>query len=129
MTPQATIVARVQERWSAAFAQRDLPRLVSLYTADALFYGSKAELFRGHDGVHRYFAGLSPAFKRARFAQPALIMPTPQVIAASGPVVFEAEDAGPLRLLSYRMTHILVDQRGDWLIATHHASPAPDADP
>jgi len=125
MAHWAEIVAGVQAEWADAFERRDIPALAALYTADAAFYGSRPELYRGRDGVESYFAALPPRFKRALFATPALVTLAPGAVAASGPVTFETEENGTVRLLHYRMTHVVVEQDGRCLIATHHASPVP----
>ena len=119
------VVAGVQAAWAGAFERRDVPALAALYAPDAAFYGSRAELYRGREGVTRYFTVLPPRFKRAVFGTPALVPLAPGAVAASGPVTFETEEDGTARFLRYRMTHVLVEGGGRWLIATHHASPEP----
>ena len=121
----AGIVAAMHAAWQDAFAQRDPGLLASLYTADALFYGSAETLYRGRDGVRAYFTQLPPRFKRARFAEAAVVVLARDVIAASGPVAFAVEQDGVATTLPYRMTHVLCWQDCAWLIATHHASPVP----
>ena len=121
----AEIVAGVQAAWADAFGRRDVPALAAFYTPDAAFYGSSAELFRGQDGVARYFTLLPPRFKRARFAAPALVVLAPEAVAASGPVTFETAENGVVETLRYRMTHVMVQRDGHTRIATHHASPEP----
>lgn len=118
-------VALVQAVWQEAFAARDVPMLVRLYTEDAAFYGSQAELLCGHAGVFNYFSKLPSRFRRARFAESALVLPTPGVIVASGPVTFDVEDEGTSCALLYRVTQVFVERDRVWLIAAHHASPRP----
>ena len=121
----ADIVVCLQAAWAEAFERRDVQALAALYTADAAFYGSRAELYRGREGVTDYFTVLPPRFKRARFDRPALVALAPGAVAASGPVTFETSEEGAVRLLRYRMTHVVVERDGRCLIATHHASPEP----
>lgn len=123
--PCNSIVATLQNCWSTAFAKRDLANLVALYTENTVFYGSQSQLYRGHDGVRSYFSALSPHFKTVQFGSSAIISLAQCAIASSGPVYFVVEKNGRSRQLFYRMTHVLVEQSGRWLIATHHASPQP----
>lgn len=121
----AAVVATIQAAWCRAFASRDIDALVALYAADAQFYGSVAELFIGQDGVRRYFALLSPRYRWARFATPALMLPAAGVIAAAGPVRFGVEDDSVAGELAYRMTHVIARRDAAWRIVLHHASPKP----
>ena len=125
MSWQQEIAPAIQNCWSDAFNKRDLSRLVGLYTDDATLYGLEAELYRGHRGLMRYFSELSPRYKRAQYGSAVLVPLTPGAVAASGPVVFEVEQDGQLVSQLYRMTHVLVERDGRWLIAAHHASPEP----
>ncbi len=118
-------VTGIQAAWAEAFANRDVARLESLYTDDAVFYGSAPPLYRGRQGVRQYFSQLSPRFQRARFAEATVVVLAPTAIAASGGVDFAAEQDGVQMTLPYRMTHVLVLRGEAWLIATHHASPVP----
>lgn len=124
MTDEA-IVAAVHAAWTDAFAPREPARLAALYTDDATLYGSTATLHRGRAGVHDYFAGLSERFLRVTFWPWAIVVPAPRVLAASGPVTFAIGSNGTVRDMPYRMTHVLVQRGARWLIAAHHASPAP----
>ena len=121
----AEVVTDVQAAWADAFRHRDVPRLAPLYTVDALFHGSRGELYQGRAGVAEYCAVLPPRFKRARFDTPALVVLTPGALAASGPVTFETEVGETVEVLRYRMTHVYVERDGRHLIAAHHASPEP----
>jgi uncharacterized protein (TIGR02246 family) len=115
----------VQAAWSDAFEKRDIDRLVALYAPDATFWGSTNDLHTDADGVRSYFADLSPTYKRSRYEAPHVLRLAPDVLAASGYVVFVREVDGKDVQLPYRMTHVLVRREGAWKIAIHHASPQP----
>ena len=92
------IVAGIMAKWAAAFSRLDAAALTSLYSKNALFFGSNPNLYRGNDGVKAYFEGLprwqSPSvqFTDVRTAQAAA-----DVINVAGTASFTVEkDAEPL---------------------------------
>lgn len=105
--------------WVAAFNSHDLDQHVSLYTEDAMLFGSTEELYRGHEGVRRYFGGL-PANATVRSYPPPVVLHLGDGIALTAGYVDFAD--GEI-LLPYRMTWTLVRKDGDWRIVQHHGSP------
>lgn len=110
----SAVVTNIHAAWTEAFARRDVARLEALYTPDAAFYGSAPQLYRGREGVRRYFTQLPTRFKRARFADAAVVVLAPTAIAASGLVEFASEQDGVHATLPYRMTQVLTQQSGTW---------------
>jgi ketosteroid isomerase-like protein len=115
------IVSGIMGRWAAAFGKLDANALASLYSGNAFFFGSNPNLYRGHDGVTAYFAGLprwsSPSvqFTDVKTAQAA-----PDVINVAGTASFVVEkDAEPLVV---KISWVIVREDGDWKIVSHHVS-------
>jgi uncharacterized protein (TIGR02246 family) len=115
----------VQAEWSDAFEKRDVDRLIGLYAPQTAFWGSTNELHTDPEGVRSYFVDLPSTYKRSHYEVPHVLRLGPDVLAASGYVVFVREVDGKDVQLPYRMTHVLVRRAGAWKIATHHASPQP----
>ncbi|WP_158803744.1 MULTISPECIES: nuclear transport factor 2 family protein [unclassified Acidisoma] len=115
----------VQKEWKAAFEARDLQRLGDLYAEKTAFYGSTAAFYDTPDGVRTYFTLLPPSYKRCEYAVPNIVRLGPEAMGATGEVMFYREDDGKEVELPFRMTHVLVREKGRWKIATHHASPRP----
>ncbi len=101
---------------------RDPERLAALYTEDACFYGSTTELYRGRDGVLRYFCKLPLKYKRAQFGEPALAVLGPDTVVAAGPVAFEIESDGAIKTMPYRITQVVIRRSERWLIAAHRGT-------
>jgi uncharacterized protein (TIGR02246 family) len=115
------IVSGIMRKWAAAFSKLDASALASLYSKNAFFFGSNPNLYRGHDGVTAYFAGLprwqSPSvqFTDVRTAQAAA-----DLINVAGTASFVVEaDAEPLVV---QITWVVVREDGDWKIVSHHVS-------
>ena len=58
MSATDDIVSGIMAKWAAAFSKLDADALASLYSKNALFFGSNPTLYRGQDGVAAYFNGL-----------------------------------------------------------------------
>ena len=115
------IVAGIMAKWAAAFSRLDAAALTSLYSKNALFFGSNPNLYRGNDGVKAYFEGLprwqSPSvqFTDVRTAQAAA-----DLINVAGTASFTVEkDAEPLVV---KITWVIVREDGEWKIVSHHVS-------
>ena len=115
------IVAGIMAKWAAAFSRLDAAALTSLYSKNALFFGSNPNLYRGNDGVKAYFEGLprwqSPSvqFTDVRTAQAAA-----DVINVAGTASFTVEkDAEPLVV---KITWVIIREGGEWKIVSHHVS-------
>ena len=118
-------VSGIIEKWSAAFNKLDAGALSSLYSKSAFFFGSKSQLYRGHDGVAAYFNELprwpSPTvqFSDVRTAQV-----NADLINFAGLASFVVEEgAVPL---SVKITWVIAREDGNWKIVSHHvSSPTP----
>ena len=118
-------VSGIIEKWSAAFNKLDAGALSSLYSKSAFFFGSKSQLYRGHDGVAAYFNELprwpSPTvqFSDVRTAQV-----NADLINFAGLASFVVEQgAVPL---SVKITWVIAREDGNWKIVSHHvSSPTP----
>jgi uncharacterized protein (TIGR02246 family) len=119
----APVAESIQRRWAQAFARSDVDALASLYTQDALFFGSKPDLYRGQGGVREYFESLTKGYESATFAHSHVVAISPEVIVSAGFVTFAGAHDGRRFSLPYRMSWTLVRSGGEWRIASHHASP------
>ena len=116
-------VVHMQRRWSEAFARADADALASLYTEDALFFGSMPDLYLQRSGVRRYFETLPKGYEGAAFGETHAVEIGHDVIASAGFVTFTGERDGKHFSLLYRMSWTLVRTGAEWRIASHHASP------
>jgi len=114
------VVSEIIQKWSTAFNRLDADTLASLYSSSALFYGSKPLLYRGREGVAAYFNALprwtSPA---VRFDVVSALV-RPEVINVAGTASFVVDEGS--EPLSVKITWVLVEEEGDWKIASHHVS-------
>ena len=115
------IVSAIMGKWAAAFSKLDAKALASLYARNAFFFGSNPNLYRGHDGVTAYFAGLprwsSPS---VQFADVATAQASPDLINVAGTASFVVEQDAEPRVV--KITWVIVREDGDWKIVSHHVS-------
>ena len=114
-------VSGIIERWSAAFEKLDAQALASLYSRSAFFFGSKASLYRGHDGVAAYFDALprwsSPTVE---FTDRATAQVSSDLINFAAMACFVVGDDTPP--LSVKISWVIAREDGDWKIVSHHVS-------
>jgi ketosteroid isomerase-like protein len=115
------IVSGIMSRWAAAFSRLDAKALSSLYSKNAFFFGSNPNLYRGHDGVQAYFAGLprwpSPT---VQFTDIKTALAASDLVNVAGTASFAVEQgADPLVV---KITWVIVREDGDWKIVSHHVS-------
>jgi uncharacterized protein (TIGR02246 family) len=121
MSATDDIVSGIMERWAANFAAFDPDAQASLYSNNALFFGSKPVLYRGRDGVASYFNGLPKWRSRsARFSDVVAVPAGPDLINVAGTATFVA-DEGAINL-SVKITWVIVREDDDWKIVSHHVS-------
>ena len=84
----------VRAKWEQAYNAADADKFVSLYTKDALLFGSTAQLFTGSDGVRTYFSKLPPGIK-AKMGDQQTIAVGPNVLLSSGFADFILKDTLP----------------------------------
>jgi uncharacterized protein (TIGR02246 family) len=120
--PADDTVSAIAEKWSAGFNKLDAEAIASLYSKNALFYGSTPPLFKGKEGVTAYFNAL-PRWK-SPMVQFSDLVTTPvgaDIINVAGTASFIlAENAPPV---AFRLTWVIVREDGDWKILSHHVSP------
>lgn len=114
-------VSGIIGRWSAAFNRLDAATLASLYSRNVFFFGSKSQLYRGHEGVAAYFSALprwsSPT---VQFTDRATAQVNPDLINFAAIATFVVEEgAAPL---SVKITWVIAREGGDWKIVSHHVS-------
>jgi uncharacterized protein (TIGR02246 family) len=122
MSATDDIVSGIMAKWAENFGKFDADAQASLYSKNALFYGSKPTLYRGRDGVASYFKGLPTWRSRsAQFSDVVAVQAGPDVINVAGIATFVA-DEGAINL-SVKITWVIVREDGDWKIVSHHVSP------
>lgn len=114
-------VSGIIGKWSTAFNRLDAATLASLYSKRVFFFGSKSQLYRGHEGVAAYFNALprwgSPT---VQFTDRTTAQVNPDLINFAAIATFVVEEgAAPL---SVKITWVITREDGDWKIASHHVS-------
>src|SRR5882762_5399113 len=120
--PAEQAVSGIIEKWSASFTKLDADGLASLYSKNALFFGSTPPLYKGKEGVAAYFNTL-PRWKSPTVQFTDLVT-TPigsDVINVAGTASFVVSENAPP--VSFRLTWVIIREDGDWKIASHHVSP------
>lgn len=118
MTSNSTVEGLLAA-WIEAFNSHDLDRHMSLYTEDAVLFGSVAELQIGRDTIRRYFSKRGPGVHVVSYPMPLVRHLSDGIAITAGHVDFADGDTP----MPYRMTWVLVRQNGGWRIAQHHGSP------
>jgi len=113
-------VAAIIAKWSAAFNKLDAKTLAQLYSKHALFFGSKASLYRGNDGVASYFNGL-PRWRAptVQFTDAVAELVNHDLINFAGTANFTVDPDPPL---SVKITWVIAREDGGWKIVSHHVS-------
>jgi len=113
-------VAQIIEKWSAGFRKLDAEALALLYSKSVFFFGSNSLLYRGRQGVADYFNALprwnSPT---VRF-DVVTAQVSPDVINVAGTAAFVFDASGEPLLV--KITWVIVQDDGEWTIASHHVS-------
>jgi ketosteroid isomerase-like protein len=113
------IASGIMAQWAAAFAKLDADALSSLYSMHALFYGSNPALYRGRDGVKRYFGGL-PRWQSqsVKFTDVVTEAVGADVVSMAGTANFAFDKD----TLTVKITWVIVREDGGWKILSHHVS-------
>jgi uncharacterized protein (TIGR02246 family) len=114
-------VSGIMERWAAGFRKLDAEALASLYSKNALFFGSNPSLYRGRHGVASYFNAL-PRWKSptVQFSDVVITPVGPDVINLAATASFEVREEA--LNLSVKLTWVIARENGDWQIISHHVS-------
>jgi ketosteroid isomerase-like protein len=119
--PADDAIAAALQKWSDAFAKKDWDSMTSLYSKDALFYGSTPPLYRGLDGVKAYFNALPPMVgATVAFKDMAVVPIGSDLINIAGIATFTVPGA-PAPFV-FRITQSYVNEGGTWKIVSHHVS-------
>ena len=115
------IVSGIMARWADNFSKFDADAQASLYSKNALFFGSKPTLYRGKDGVAAYFNGLQKWRSReVQFTDVVVVPAGDDVINVAGIANFVIDEGATT--LSVKITWVIVREDGDWKIVSHHVS-------
>ena len=114
-------VSGIMKKWAAGINRLDARALASLYSDSAFFFGSNPSLYRGKAGVETYFNALprwnSPT---VQFAEVATAQVGSDVINVAARASFDV--GGDVSPLSVKLTWVIVREKGEWKIASHHVS-------
>lgn len=121
MSATDDIVSGIMARWAENFSRFDTDAQASLYSKNALFYGSKPTLFRGRDGVASYFNGLQKwRSRQVQFTDVVAVPAGDDLINVAGIANFVIDEGATD--LSVKITWVIVREDGDWKIVSHHVS-------
>jgi uncharacterized protein (TIGR02246 family) len=121
MSATDDIVSGIMERWAENFSKFDADAQASLYSKNALFFGSKPTLYRGQDGVASYFNGLAKwRSRQVQFTDVVVVPAGDDVINVAGIANFVIDEGATN--LSVKITWVIVREDGDWKIVSHHVS-------
>jgi ketosteroid isomerase-like protein len=121
MSATDDIVSGIMAKWAENFGKFDTVGQASLYSKNALFYGSKPTLYRGRDGVASYFNGLAKwSCREVTFADVVAVPAGDDVINVAGIANFVIDKGATS--LSVKLTWVIVREDGDWKIVSHHVS-------
>lgn len=122
MSATDDIVSGIMAKWADIFSRFDAEAQASLYSNNALFYGSKPTLYRGRDGVASYFNGLAKwSSREVTFTDVVAVPAGDHVINVAGIANFVIDKGATS--LSVKITWVIVREDGDWKIVSHHVSP------
>ncbi len=121
MSATDDIVSGIMAKWAANFSKFDADAQASLYSKNALFFGSKPTLYRGQDGVASYFNGLQKwRSRQVQFTDVVVVPAGDDVINVAGIANFVIDEGATN--LSVKITWVIVREDGDWKIVSHHVS-------
>jgi uncharacterized protein (TIGR02246 family) len=121
MSATDDIVSGIMARWAENFSKFDAEAQASLYSKNALFFGSKPVLYRGRDGVASYFNGLQKwRSRQVQFTDVVVVPAGDDVINVAGIANFVIDEGATN--LSVKITWVIVREDGDWKIVNHHVS-------
>jgi uncharacterized protein (TIGR02246 family) len=121
MSATDDIVFGMMAKWADNFSKFDADAQASLYSKNALFFGSKPTLYRGQDGVASYFNGLQKWRSReVQFTDVVAVPAGDNVINVAGIANFVIDEGATN--LSVKITWVIVREDGDWKIVSHHVS-------
>jgi uncharacterized protein (TIGR02246 family) len=121
MSATDDIVSGIMAKWADNFSKFDADAQASLYSRNALFFGSKPTLYQGQDGVASYFNGLKKWRSReVQFTDVVVVPAGDDVINVAGIANFVIDEGATN--LSVKITWVIIREEGDWKIVSHHVS-------
>ena len=121
MSATDDIVSGIMTKWADNFSKFDADAQASLYSKNALFFGSKPMLYRSQDSVASYFNGLQKWRSRTvQFTDVVAVPAGADVINVAGIANFVIDEGATN--LSVKITWVIVREDGDWKIVSHHVS-------
>ena len=121
MSATDDIVSGIMTKWADNFSKFDAEGQASLYSKNALFFGSKPTLYRGQDGVASYFNGLQKwRTREVQFTDMVVVPAGADLINVAGIANFVIDEGATN--LSVKITWVMVREDGDWKIVSHHVS-------
>jgi uncharacterized protein (TIGR02246 family) len=119
---------RVVERWTTAFGNSDVEGITSLYASDATFLGtSSTAVLASHEAIRGYFerALLVDRPRTAAVRDVVVTVLGPREVVVTGiDVVTRVRDGATIRAAG-RITFVVAERDGVWLIAHFHRSAMP----
>ncbi len=113
------IASGVMAKWAAGFSKVDADVLSSLYSKQALFFGSNPKLYRGREGVASYFRALPRwSSSSVKFTDVAAEQVNTDLVSVAGTANFAFDGS----VLSVKITWVIAREDGDWKIVSHHVS-------
>jgi hypothetical protein len=118
------------ERWASEFNAANVDKLVSLYTPDALFFGTTMQtLATTPEAVRKYFAGVAMIAPKVKLGDHSMMMISDTAVLDAGSYEFTREKDGQTMIVPARYSILLVKKGNDWGIAHHHSSARPAPPP
>jgi uncharacterized protein (TIGR02246 family) len=114
-------------QWAETFGQNDADKVVALYAADAVFWGTLSPTLRSDRAAIRdYFATVFKQFSHLKviFGQQ-LIRVYGTIAVNSGYYTFSFEKDGQPTTLPARYSFTFVKDGEKWMIVDHHSSAMP----
>ena len=116
----------VVDLWSATYTANDRNALTSLYTPDALLFGTTDRVAtRGAEQILKYFVALDKGGRRNAIVEKSATVLGPEHVLVTGFYDFSRKEDEYAPRPS-RFTMVMVKQEGRWVIQHHHSSPRPD---
>lgn len=117
------------DRWSAAYSANDQDLLVSLYAPDAILLGTTSPIVsQGTEAIRKYFDMLPNSARRNAITDRHIIVLGDDAVVGTGFYTFSRAVENDTPRPS-RFTMLMVKRDGQWMIAHHHSSPRPEAQP
>lgn len=120
-------VAAATMQWAETFGQNDAAKVVALYAADAVFWGTLSATLRSDRAAIRdYFATAFKQFPHAKVTfDQQLIRVYGNAAVNAGYYTFSSEKDGQPTTLPARYSFTFVKDGEKWMIMDHHSSAMP----